>query len=55
MTFVEVGLLVIMVEGVLRLEVVVVDGGCLGSEDVIEVNRVILPVAEEEDVVTVDD
>ena len=51
----EVGLLVIVVEGVLLLEDMVVDGVCLGLDDVIEVNRVILPVAEEEDVVFVDD
>ena len=47
-------MLVIVVECVLLLEVMVVDGVCLGLEDVIEVNRVILPVAEVEDVVTVD-
>ena len=44
-----------MVECELLLEVMVVDGVCLGLEDVIEVNRVILPVVEVEDVVTVDD
>ena len=48
-------MLVIVVECVLLLEVMVVDEVCLGLEDVIEVNRVILPVVEVEYVVTVDD
>ena len=45
----------IVVEGVLLLEVMVVDGVCLGLEDVIEVKRFALLVAEVEDAVTVDD
>ena len=44
---VEAGLLV---EGVLLLEEMIVGGVCLGLEDVIEVNRVILPLVEVDDV-----
>ena len=51
----EVGLLILVVEGVLLFEDVVVDEVSLGLEDVIEVNRVVLPVVEVEDFVTVDD
>ena len=39
----------------LLLEDMVVDEVSLGLEDVIEVNRVVLPVVEVEDFVTVDD
>ena len=55
MTIVEVSMLIIVVEGVLLIEDMVVDGVCLGLEDVIEVNRVVLLVAEVEDAVTADD
>ena len=48
-------MLVIVAEGVLLLKDMVVDGVSLGLEDVIEVNRVVLPVVEVEYVVTVDD
>ena len=57
MTIVEVSMLIIVVEGVLLIEDMVVDGVCLGLVDVvavIEVNRVALPVAEVEDVLAVD-
>ena len=50
----EAGLLVIVVEGVLLLGVMIEDGVCLGLEDVIDVNRVVPPVAEVEYVVSVD-